>query len=121
MTSDNATEPRCDSCGVPWRDHPGATMLCQENAKLREQVASASKAAKPDDDELITLDWWRDNIASAGGRFRWFDSAKGWFLFCRQDDTVVLCYEDDDTSAEFATYYVTRGQVRRLISAIRGE
>lgn len=119
MTSDNTTEPQCDSCGVPWISHPGTTILCRENARLREQVASAS--VKPDDDELITLDWWRDNIASAGGRFYFFEAAKYWFLFCRLDDTVVLCYEDNDTSAEFATYYVTRGQVRRVISALRGE
>lgn len=37
MTND---EPKCNSCGKPWRDHAGCESLCAEIARLRAAMPS---------------------------------------------------------------------------------
>lgn len=55
-------EPKCESCGTPWADHPGMMAICAELQRLRKLCAD-----RPD-----PMIWkWRENAQHFA---QWVDS-----------------------------------------------
>ncbi len=100
--------------------------LKAELAVLRERLA---KYEREDDAELVTLDWFRETISTATTNHLDLDKSHEWFLFYMADGAVTLCCERHDNLpslsascvSQFGRVFTTRGQVRRLIAALRVE
>lgn len=78
----------------------------------------AMESLNPDDNEPITVEWWRDHVADNGWSIDFDDN---WSLYRTDPHTAVLCFADEDGSTEFPHEFTTRGQVRRLIKALKVE
>jgi len=60
-------EPKCESCGTPWAEHPGMMALCAELQALRKLCAERPKLTVADRGSLpVVFLRWSDKIDDAG-------------------------------------------------------